>query len=343
MGTFWLVYFYDQYIVNNDGCACMEQRFSTKPVNVTGRTEFILLGLADHPDLQVLLFTVFLSLYIITLVGNTLIFITIMTDPLLRTPMYFFLKVLSFLDICYSSVTLPKMLTNSLSEDKRISYIGCATQMFFLLFLGASECFLLVAMAYDRYVAICKPLRYRSIMNDTVCLSLTVLSWLIGNSVSLVQTAWVFTLPFCESNEIDYFFCDIPPLIKLSCTETSSYERQLFTATIMVICIPFSFIFGSYFLIIFNILKMKSSEGRRKAFSTCSSHLMVVTLFFGSGSLIYLRPKSIQGQDSNKLLALIYTAITPMLNPIIYSLRNKEINEAIKRMAREVMNRIFFR
>ncbi|XP_053120569.1 olfactory receptor 10A7-like [Hemicordylus capensis] len=312
-------------------------------MNITKIDEFVLLGLSNHPELQVLLFIVFLLVYIIIIVGNMFIFIMSMVDPLLHTPMYFFLKVLAFLDICYSSVTLPKMLFNFLSENKRISYTGCAAQMFFLLFLGASECFLLAVMAYDRYVAICKPLRYMAIMNKKVCLSLTVLSWLIGNVVSLLQTTWVFTLPFCGSNQINYFFCDIPPLIKLSCIDTSSYEMQLFTATVLVIFTPFSFIIVSYCLIISNILKMTSVTGCQKAFSTCSSHLIVVTLYYGSGSLIYLSPKSINSQDSNKVLALMYTAITPMLNPIIYSLRNKDVHGAIKRMASNTkQNRIIF-
>ncbi|XP_060111160.1 olfactory receptor 10A7-like [Heteronotia binoei] len=317
----------------------MKKIISPKPTNFTGVTEFVLLGLTNHLELQVLLFIVFLLVYIIIMVGNLLIFIMILVDPSLYTPMYFFLKVLSFLDICYSSVTLPKMLVNFLSEDKRISYIGCATQMFFLLFLGASECFLLAAMAYDRYVAICKPLMYMTIMNEKFCLSLTVLSWFFGNLVSLLQTVWVFTLPFCGSDKINYFFCDIPPLIKLSCIDTSSYEMQLFTATILVILTPFSFIVVSYLLIIYNILKMATVEGRQKAFSTCSSHLLVVTLYYGSGSLVYLKPKSIHSQDSNKVLALMYTVITPMLNPIIYSLRNKEISEAMKRMVNKAKNR----
>ncbi|KAM6448856.1 olfactory receptor 10A7-like [Liasis olivaceus] len=274
--------------------------------------------------------------------GNMLIFMVIMVDPLLQAPMYFFLKVLSFVDICYSSVTLPRMLVDFLSKDKRITYVGCATQMFFLLFWGATECFLLAVMAYDRYVAICKPLRYMTIMNKTVCFSLTVLSCFAGNLVSMLQTAWIFTLPFCGPHHINYFFCDIPPLIKLSCIDTSFYEMQLFTATILVIFTPFFLIIVSYFLIISSILKMTSAEGRQKAFSTCSSHLMVVSLYYGSGSLIYLQPKSTNVEDSNKVLALMYTTITPMLNPLIYSLRNKEINESIKRMMSKTTNRILF-
>ncbi|XP_044305902.1 olfactory receptor 5V1-like [Varanus komodoensis] len=227
-------------------------------MNVTGGAAFVLLGLAEHPDLQLLLFIVFLLVYIIIIVGNMLIVVMIMVDPSLCAPMYFFLKVLSFLDVCYSSVTLPKMLVNVLSEDKRISHMGCATQMFFLLFLGAAECFLLAAMAYDRYVAICKPLRYVVMMNKTVCLSLTILSGFIGSVSSLLQTVWVFTLPFCGSNEINYFFCDISPLIKMSCFDTS---LQLFTATVLVIFTPFFLILLSYILIISNILTLTSSEG----------------------------------------------------------------------------------
>ncbi|XP_048338212.1 olfactory receptor 10A7-like [Sphaerodactylus townsendi] len=317
----------------------MKKIILPRSTNFTEVTEFVVLGLSDHPDLQVLLFIVFLLVYIVIMVGNMLIFILILGDPFLHTPMYFFLKVLSFLDVCYSSVTLPKMLVNFLSEDNRISYTGCAAQMFFLLFLGASECFLLAAMAYDRYVAICKPLMYMIIMSEKVCLSLTILSWFFGNLVSLLQTVWVFNLPFCGSNQINYFFCDIPPLIKLSCIDTSSYEMQLFTATILVILTPFSLILVSYILIVTSILKMATVESRKKAFSTCSSHLLVVILYYGSGSLIYLKPKSTYSQDSNKMLALTYTAITPMLNPIIYSLKNKEISKAMKRMVNKTIRK----
>ncbi|KAM7150047.1 olfactory receptor 10A7-like [Macrochelys suwanniensis] len=304
-------------------------------------SEFILLGLSNYCELQVPLFSIYLFIYTITLMGNILINVITM-DTSLHTPMYFFLRVLSFLEICYTSVTVPKMLVNFLSENRSISYMGCLSQMYFLLFFGASECFLLAAMAYDRYMAICNPLRYRLIMNRRVCLSLTVLSWFSGNVVSLVQTAWVFTLPFCGSNQINYFFCDIPPLIKLSCTDTSQYEMQLFTATILVIFTPFSLILVSYIFIISAILKMASAEGRHKAFSTCSSHLIVVTLYYGSGSLIYLRPKFIDSPDSSKVLALIYTTITPTLNPIIYSLRNKEVKGVVRRMLRDMLKRKIF-
>uniref|UniRef100_A0A8C3S8L4 G-protein coupled receptors family 1 profile domain-containing protein n=1 Tax=Chelydra serpentina TaxID=8475 RepID=A0A8C3S8L4_CHESE len=274
---------------------------------------------------QMIPFVLFLVIYTVTVLGNTILVLIIRVSSRLHTPMYFFLMNLSLLDL----FTVPKMLVNFLSEDKSISYMGCIVQMYFLLYLGASECFLLAAMVYDRYVAICNPLRYRLIMNRTVCLSLAVLSWFSGNVVSLVQTVWVFTLPFCGSNKINYFFCDIPPLIKLSCMDTSQYEIQLFTAAILVIFTPFTLILVSYIFIISTIFKMASAEGRHKAFSTCSSHLIVVTLYYGCSSLIYLRPNSINLPDSNKVLSLIYTSVTPTLNPFIYSLRNKEVKEAV--------------
>uniref|UniRef100_A0A674JJZ0 Olfactory receptor n=1 Tax=Terrapene triunguis TaxID=2587831 RepID=A0A674JJZ0_9SAUR len=307
-------------------------------INQTSIMQFILLGFGNVPELQVLLFLLFLVIYIMTMAGNILIIALVVADQHLNTPMYFFLGNLS----CLETFTVPKMLVNFLSDNRSISYMGCVAQMYFLLFLGISECFLLAAMACDRYVAICNPLRYRLIMNRRVCLSLTILSWFWGNVVSLVQTAWVFTLPFCGSNQINYFFCDIPPLIKLSCIDIPLYEMQLFTAAILVIFTPFSLIVVSYTFIISTILKMASAEGRHKAFSTCSSHLIVVTLYYGSCGLIYLRPKSIHLLDTNKVLALIYTTITPTLNPFIYSLRNKEVKEALRRLLGDRMKRKIF-
>uniref|UniRef100_A0A674J3I1 Olfactory receptor n=1 Tax=Terrapene triunguis TaxID=2587831 RepID=A0A674J3I1_9SAUR len=307
-------------------------------INQRSIMQFILLGFGNVPELQVLLFLLFLVIYIMTMAGNILIIALVVADQHLNTPMYFFLGNLS----CLETFTVPKMLVNFLSDNRSISYMGCVAQMYFLLFLGISECFLLAAMAYDRYVAICNPLRYRLIMNRRVCLSLTILSWFWGNVVSLVQTAWVFTLPFCGSNQINYFFCDIPPLIKLSCIDIPLYEMQLFTAAILVIFTPFSLIVVSYTFIISTILKMASAEGRHKAFSTCSSHLIVVTLYYESCGLIYLRPKSIHLLDTNKVLALIYTTITPTLNPFIYSLRNKEVKEALRRLLGDRMKRKIF-
>nr|XP_014424361.1 olfactory receptor 10A7-like [Pelodiscus sinensis] len=298
--------------------------------NLTTVTEFILQGLPNHPELEVPLFFIYLVIYILTVLGNILI-ILITMDPALHTPMYFFLRVLSFLEIWYISVTIPQMLVNFLSEVKSISYIGCAAQLFFLFFFGISECFLLACMAYDRYVAICHPLRYHHIMNRRVCLALTVLSWIYGTIVSLVQTIWVFTFPFCGSNQINYFFCDVTPLITLACTDTSLFELQLFTITMLCNFIPFCLILLSYIVIISTIFKMASAEGRQKAFSTCSSHLIVVMLYYGASGLIYLRPKSTTSLESNKVIALLYTTVTPILNPVIYSLRNKEVKGALWR------------
>ncbi|XP_015263384.1 PREDICTED: olfactory receptor 10A7-like [Gekko japonicus] len=300
-------------------------------MNRTQLTYFVFLGLSKRIELQVLIFCVFLLVYIFTLIGNCLIVVVTRVDASLQTPMYFFLGVLSILDISYSSVTIPKMLLNALSKNKNISYTGCATQMYFLLFLGSTECVLLAVMAYDRYIAICNPLRYMVIMNKRVCLSLSLFSVMSGNVVSLVQTMWVFTLPFCGSNKINYFFCDIPPLIELSCVDTSMYERQLMTATILVIFTPFILIFVSYVLIISSILKMASIDGRWKSFSTCSSHLLVVILYYGTSSLIYIKPKYIFSEDTRKVVALIYTTITPLLNPAIYSIRNKDVLRALRK------------
>ncbi|NXA27929.1 O10A7 protein, partial [Ibidorhyncha struthersii] len=281
-------------------------------------------GFSKHPELQHLLFFTFCLIYAVTIIGNLLIFM-VTVHPSLRMPMYFFLRVLSILDISTASIVVPKMLVNFLSEDRSISYMGCATQLYSVIFLGATEWYLLAAMAYDRYMAICNPLRYAIIMNSRVCVSLVLLSCCSGNVVSVVQTAWVFSLPFCGPRNINYFFCDIPPLIMLSCTDTSLYEKQIITATALVIFTPFCLILVSYACIISSTLKISSAEGRHKTFSTCSSHLTVVTLYYASGTLIYLRPKSSDSQDTKKVLALIYTTIIPTLNPLIYSLRNTEV------------------
>ncbi|NXK00536.1 O10A7 protein, partial [Corythaixoides concolor] len=292
--------------------------------NHTLLTEFVLSGLSSHPELQHLLFFTFCLIYTITIIGNLLIFM-VTVHPTLCMPMYFFLRVLSFLDISTVSTVVPKMLVNFLSEDRSISYTGCATQLYCVIFLAATEWYLLAAMAYDRYVAVCHPLRYATIMSRRVCLALVLLSCCSGNIVSAVQTAWVFTLTFCGPKKINYFFCDIPPLIMLSCTDTSVYEKQIIIATALVIFTPFCLILVSYACIISSILKISSAEGRCKTFSTCSSHLVVVSLYCGSGALIYLLPKASYSQDTKKVLALVYTTIIPTLNPLIYSLRNKEV------------------
>ncbi|NXD88337.1 O10A7 protein, partial [Halcyon senegalensis] len=306
-----------------------------EPENHTLMTRFVLSGLSNSPQLQHFLFFTFCLIYTITIIGNLLIFM-VTVHPTLRTPMYFFLRILSFLDISTASVVLPRMLVNFLSEDRSISYMGCATQLYCVIFLGATEWYLLAAMAYDRYVAVCQPLRYAIIMNSRVCLSLVLLSCCSGNVVSVVQTAWVFALPFCGPRKINYFFCDLPPLIMLSCTDTTSYEKQVIVATVMVIFTSFCLILASYACIISSALKISSAEGRQKIFSTCSSHLTVVTLYYASGTLIYLRPKASNSQETKKVLAVIYTTIIPTLNPLIYSLRNKEVKGVLIKILAEL-------
>ncbi|NXD46875.1 O10A7 protein, partial [Copsychus sechellarum] len=306
--------------------------------NHTLPTEFVLSGLSSRPELQHLLFFTICFVYSMTLIGNLLICM-LTVHPTLHTPMYFFLRVLSCLDISTASVVVPKMLVTLLSEDRSISYLGCVTQLYCVVFLAATEWFLLAAMALDRCVAVCWPLRYAAIVSPRVCLALVLLSCGSGKAVAVLQTAWVFTLALCGPRRINYFFCDIPPLLVLACTDTSPYEKQLISATVLVILTPFCLILLSYACIISSILKISSAQSRHKAFSTCSSHLAVVTLYCASGTLIYLQPKSSNSQDTKKILALIYTTVIPTLNPLIYSLRNKEVKEVLIRVVAVLMKK----
>ncbi|XP_067417502.1 olfactory receptor 10C1-like [Emydura macquarii macquarii] len=283
-----------------------------------------------------ILFLVFLCIYIITVLGNILIVVVIYVDPALHTPMYFFLRNLSFLDVCYTSVTLPKMLANLLSENKTISFASCAVQMFFFLFFGITECFLLASMAYDRYSAICNPLRYTAIMNKRVCIQLTCGSWICGTLVAVGHTTAVFTLPFCGSNVINHFFCDIQPVLKLVCWDTYWIEVQIIVGAAFALMMPLLLSLLSYICIICTILKIRSAEGRRRTFSTCSSHLIVVTLCYGTALIIYARPKSSYGLGVDKLFSLFYSVGIAILNPIIYSFRNKEVKDALWKIAMKI-------
>uniref|UniRef100_A0A8C0GKZ0 G-protein coupled receptors family 1 profile domain-containing protein n=1 Tax=Chelonoidis abingdonii TaxID=106734 RepID=A0A8C0GKZ0_CHEAB len=285
--------------------------------NQTISDVFILVGFSYLTRLQILLFLVFLATYLVTLVGNLIIILLIKLNPSLHTPMYFFLLNLSFLEVCYTSSVVPQLLVHLLVEQKTITVVGCAQ-------LGA-ECCLLAVMVYDRYIAICKPLHYRTIMSGRVCAQLAAASWTIGISVEVAQTTWIFSLPFCGSNHIHHFFCDIPPVVKMACTNTSKNEIVVLAVSVLFIMSPFLMIIVSYIYIISTILRLPSAEGRRKAFSTCSSHLMVVTLFYGTALFTYLRPKSISTPESDQMISLMYTVVTPVLNPIIYTLRNKEV------------------
>ncbi|XP_023966614.1 olfactory receptor 10A2-like [Chrysemys picta bellii] len=300
-------------------------------VNETNLTYFIFLRFSNHWDMQSLLFSLLFMLYLLTLVGNSLILLITMVDPALHTPMYFFIRNLSFLEICYTSVTVPKMLANLVSEDRSISFASCAAQLYFLLFFGTVECFLLASMSYDRYLAICYPLHYMAKMTKGVYIRLTLVCWLCGVFIPLGNTVGIFSLPFCGPNQIDYFFCDFPPVLKLACVNTSPNEVTILASSLLITVLPLLFTAGSYTCIICTILKIPLAEGRHKVFSTCSSHLIVVTLFYCSASFVYLQPKSSYSPERDKFLSLFYTVITPMLNPIIYSLRNKEVKKALRR------------
>ncbi|XP_044518918.1 olfactory receptor 10A5-like [Gracilinanus agilis] len=306
--------------------------------NWTTVSEFVLLSFsALQPKVQALLFLLFLTIELVTLMGNALIILVTTVDSGLHSPMYFFLRNLSFLEIGFNLVIVPKMLGTLLAHDTNISFLNCAIQMYFFFFFGASECFLLATMAYDRYVAICDPLRYPVIMSHKACVQLAAASWLSGLPVATVQTTWLFSFPFCGSNQVNHFFCDSPPVLKLVCADTALFEIYAIVGTILVVMAPCLLILGSYVCIGSTIIKMPSAEGKRKAFSTCSSHLLVVSLFYGSASLTYFRPKSNNSPESKKLLSLSYTVVTPMLNPIIYSLRNKEVKTTLYHILHRVL------
>nr|XP_033776610.1 olfactory receptor 1019-like [Geotrypetes seraphini] len=300
--------------------------------NDTSLKAFFLLGFTSAPHLQVPLFVGFLLIYLVTLLGNFGIILVIQTDPRLNTPMYFFLGNLAFVDLWYSSVTGPKMLINFLSKKKSISYIGCATQMFFFVTLGCTECLLLAAMAYDRYIAICKPLYYTIIMTKTFCSQMVAGSYLGGVIYSLLQTGATFRLSFCASHEIDHFFCDIPTMLKLSCTNTYLNDVVLPTLVAIVTFIPVLVICFSYVSIITTILRIRSTEGRRKAFSTCASHFVCVVFFYGTIIFKYVLPSSIYSLEQDRVVSVIYAQVIPMLNPLIYSFRNKEVKAAVSKM-----------
>ncbi|XP_007438584.1 olfactory receptor 10A2-like [Python bivittatus] len=297
-------------------------------INKSTTNSSVLLGFSTFPGLEGLFFTAFLTIYLLILIGNALIITVTLADQTLHTPMYFFLRNLSCLDICYTSIIIPKMLENLLSEDRTIQFARCAFQMSVFLITGAAECFLLAAMAYDRYVAICQPLRYTLIMNARVCYGLVAASWLAGIPMQLAQTFLLFTSRFCNSNEINHFFCDLPALLSLVCGDTSINEQVALLEAVLLAVIPFSMILMSYICIGITILKIPSVEGRHKAFSTCSSHLMVVLGFYGSGIIAYVTPKSRDSLGTDKYLSLFYTVLSPLLNPLIYSLRNREVQIA---------------
>ncbi|XP_072473024.1 olfactory receptor 8G50-like [Notamacropus eugenii] len=298
-------------------------------------TEFILIGLTDQPELQLPLFFLFLVIYVFTVMGNLGMIILIGLSSHLHNPMYYFLCNLSFIDLCQSTVIIPKMLMNFISDKNTISYHECTTQFYFFSFFANSECQMLALMAYDRYVVICHPLRYHLIMSHQVC------SWLVGGVYVLgftgatAHTGCLLRVLFCKENEINHYFCDLLPLLKLACSSTYVNEVVLLSFSTLNIFFPTLTIICSYVFIIASILKIQSTAGRSKAFRTCSSHMVAVGVFFGSLSFMYLQPSSVSSMDQGKVSSVFYTIIVPMLNPLIYSLRNKDVkialNKAIER------------
>ncbi|XP_044289019.1 olfactory receptor 5V1-like [Varanus komodoensis] len=299
--------------------------------NTTVVTEFILTGLSNLPAVRFSLFAAFLLIYLVTLVGNGTILLAIGVDSHLQNPMYFFLSNLSLLDIFCPTTTVPKMLENLLSESSAISFVGCVLQLYFLVALAGTEVFLLAAMAYDRYVAICNPLRYTVVMSKRRCLQMVAGTWIIGFLNSLLHTVMTFTLPYCKSNRVNQYYCDIPPVLALACASTDVAEMVVLIVGGIFGVGAFLVTLVSYVHIISTILRIRSTEGKRKAFSTCASHLMVVCLFYGTTIFTYIRPSSSHHPDQDRLVSMLYGVITPMLNPLIYSLRNKEVKGALKR------------
>ncbi|XP_075048075.1 olfactory receptor 12D1-like [Mixophyes fleayi] len=300
--------------------------------NETSVKEFILLGITNLPQLQTFLFITFLLFYLFSFVGNLSIVTVVVTDHGLHTPMYFFLGNLSFLDFFYSTTTVPKMLSGLLMEDKTISFQGCIVQLHFFHFLGSTEAMFLTSMSYDRYVAICNPLRYHVLMSRTIYITLACISWLAGLSYSLTHTILTSRLPFCSTNKITHFFCDIKPLLRLACTDTHVNEGLVSIITGSVALGTFILIVISYAFIATHLQNIRSDQGRNKAISTCTSHLIVVLLYYGTGFCTYLRPATKDSLEQDRVTGVLFTVITPALNPLIYALRNKDVKRALRKL-----------
>ncbi|XP_073075590.1 olfactory receptor 7D4-like [Manis javanica] len=301
-----------------------------QPGNQTSVSEFFLLGFSQNSEHQPLLFGLFLSMYLVTVLGNLLIILAVGSDPHLHTPMYFFLSNLSLADIGFTSTTVPKMLVNIQTHSKSISYSGCLTQMCFFMVFGGMDTFLLTVMAYDRFVAICHPLHYTGIMSARLCGLLVLVSWLISLSYSLVQSLLMSRLSFCSRPVIPHFYCELAQALTLACSDTFINHILLYMVTVFLGVVPFSGILFSYTRITSSILKIPSANGKRKAFSTCASHLSVVSLFYGAGLGVYLSSNACS--QKGMIGSVVYTVVTPMLNPFIYSLRNKDVNWALGRL-----------
>ncbi|ELV09819.1 olfactory receptor 7A17 [Tupaia chinensis] len=301
-----------------------------EPENDTRISEFFLLGLSEEPKLQPLIFGLFLSMYLITVCGNLLIILATISDSHLHTPMYFFLSNLSFVDICFTSTTIPKMLVNIQTQSKVITYAGCITQMFFFMHFASLDDFLLTVMAYDRYVAICQPLHYTVIMSPWLCVFLALLSWIMSILTSLLHSLMALRLSFCTHVEIPHFFCELNQVIHLACSDTFLNDMAIYFASVLLAGAPLAGILFSYCKIVSTICTISSAQGKYKAFSTCASHLSVVSLFYFTMISVYLSSVITHSSHSSAAASVMYTVVTPMLNPIIYSLRNRDIKRALR-------------
>ncbi|XP_074123475.1 olfactory receptor 6C76-like [Sminthopsis crassicaudata] len=306
--------------------------------NHTLVTEFILLGLTDDPDLQVIIFLFLFFTYILSVTGNLAIITLTLLDSRLKTPMYFFLRNFSFLEISFTSVCIPRFLVTILTGDRTISYNSCATQLFFFILLGSTEFFLLAAMSYDRYVAICKPLHYMTIMSNRVCNRLVISSWLAGFLIIFPPVIMGLQLEFCDSNIIDHFTCDSSPMLMISCTDTKVLEVLSFFLAVFTLIFTLVLVVLSYAFILRTILRIPSAQQRKKAFSTCSSHMIVVSISYGSCIFMYVKPSAKEGVAMTKGVAVLNTSVAPMLNPFIYTLRNQQVKQAFKDMIKKILN-----
>ncbi|XP_075409360.1 olfactory receptor 6C4-like [Tenrec ecaudatus] len=303
--------------------------------NQTSLTEFILLGFTDNPEIQVVMFIFLFLAYICSVMGNLIIITLTLLDSRLQTPMYFFLRNFSFLEISFTTIFIPRFLSSVLTGNNTISFAGCFTQYFFAIFLGSAEFYLLAAMSYDRYVAICKPLHYMTIMNSRVCTQLVLCSWLSGFLIILTPIILTSRLDFCASNVLDHFFCDYGPLLELSCSDTSLLDLIDFMLAFVTLVVTLALVMLSYTYIIKTILKIPSAQQRKKAFSTCSSHMIVISISYGSCIFIYIKPSAKEGVAFNKGVMVLITSVAPMLNPFIYTLRNQQVKQAFKEMVRK--------
>ncbi|XP_027458751.2 olfactory receptor 2W1 [Zalophus californianus] len=302
--------------------------------NYTSLHGFVLLGFSDHPKLEMVLSGVVTVFYFVTWMGNTAIILASLLDPHLHTPMYFFLRNLSFLDLCFTTSIIPQMLVNLWGPNKTISYVGCVTQLYVYMWLGSTECLLLAVMSYDRFIAICKPLHYLVIMNPHLCLKMVITVWSISLANSVVLCTLTLNLPRCGNNLLDHFLCELPAMVKIACIDTTAVEMSVFALGIVIVLTPLSLILISYGYIAKAVLRIKSRAGQHKAINTCGSHLTVVSIFYGTVIYMYLQPGNSASQDQGKFLTLFYTIITPSVNPLVYTLRNKDMKNALRKLVR---------